>query len=186
MFGKYVLLTIDDGSGSTVVVKIKRLAANISAAIDCPSNTSVSNVNVRAGLGFFNVQIDDTAVDIGTVIKVKCTIEEFRGVKQLDLQRVSVIKTTAEEIKAWDGLSQFKKSVLSSPWALTNEELEILQQEIVTENNDIRMAEIDHEEHLKRHKERKKEKAETWRKREVKREIRRRNEEVLMNAGALI
>lgn len=186
MFGKYVLLTIDDGSGSTIVVKIKRLATNISAAIDCPSNTSVANVNVSSGLSFFNVQIDDTTLDIGTIVKVKCTIEEFRGAKQLDLQQASVVKTTAEEIKAWDGLSQFKKNVLSSPWALTNEELEILQREIVTERNDIRMAEVDHEKLLKRHNERKKEKEETWRKREVKRETKRRNEEVLMNEGALI
>jgi len=142
IFDRYVLLTIDDGSGSTIVVKIKRLATNISAAIDCPSNTSVSNVNVRAGLGFFNVQIDDTTLDIGTVVKVKCTIEEFRGVKQLDLQRTSVVKTTAEEIKAWSGLSHFNKTVLSSPWVLTNEELEILQQEIVTEKDDLRKAEV--------------------------------------------
>lgn len=96
------------------------------------------------------------------------------------------MKTTAEEVKAWSGLAQFKKAVLLSPWVLTNEELEMLQQEVATEKDDLRKAEVAHEEHLKRHKERKKEKEETLRKREVKRETRRRNEEVLLNAGALI
>ncbi len=68
---RFTFLTLDDGSGAAIEVKIQRLDPAVSASVDCPSNTAVENVNVAAGLGVFDVVVDGRSLDIGTVVKAQ-------------------------------------------------------------------------------------------------------------------
>jgi hypothetical protein len=183
---KYTVLTLDDGSGATVEVKIIRLTSGNYNPVDSPSNTQVSNVNVLSGLGVFEVTIDGQPVDIGTVLNAKCTISEFRHQKQLELKRVRIVRTTNEEAKAWAEAAAFKREVLSIPWHISSTEHRQIKKE-------IKMRKKQEEEEQRREAEkeakirRRKEAYDAYMaQREEKLERRRRKEEVMMNAGALI
>ncbi|KAF2468644.1 uncharacterized protein BDR25DRAFT_290439 [Lindgomyces ingoldianus] len=183
---KYTVLTIDDGSGATVEVKIVRLTPDIYNSVESPSNTTIGNVNVIVRTGCFEVTVDHQQVDIGSVIKAKCTISEFRGMKQLEIKRVWIVPTTNEEVQAWAETAAFKREVLSKPWHLTSAEHKKIKKEIKRErrkNQEYERLKVEHE---ARRGEQKKAWEEYMEKREARLEARRRKEEVMMNAGALI
>ncbi|KAL9094446.1 MAG: hypothetical protein Q9165_003296 [Trypethelium subeluteriae] len=128
---KYTILTLDDGSGATLGVKIiRRQLEDADNPVDCPDNTAVANLNVVSSVGVFELALAGDLLDIGTVVKVKGTLEEFRGVKQLELKRISIVKTTDEEVKAWNELAQFRKNILSEPWQLSNREIKQLEEDV--------------------------------------------------------
>lgn len=68
-------------------------------------------------------------IDVGTRLKCKGTIEVFRGTKQLDLKRVSVVRDLAAEVECWNELADFREKVLSEPWVLSEKELRRLERE---------------------------------------------------------
>ncbi|KAF2237236.1 hypothetical protein EV356DRAFT_442330 [Viridothelium virens] len=131
---KYTILTLDDGSGATLGIKIiRRQLDDPNNPVDCPDNTEVANLNVISSLGVSELALAGNLLDIGTVVKVKGTLEEFRGVKQLELKRISIVKTTDEEVKAWNELAQFRKNILSEPWKLSNREIKQLEDGIAAQ-----------------------------------------------------
>lgn len=183
---KYALLTLDDGSGATIVVKIPRLEGEVANSVDCPSNTTVDNVNIRISLGTFDVFVDDVVLDIGTVVKAKGTIDEWKGMKQIRLERIQIVRSTAEEIQEWEGVAKWKREILNKPWVLDKHTLEEMEQT----NQDEREKELEKQ---KRKEEMKRAYLVKQRNRDAKSkareenwERRRRKEEVMMNAGALI
>lgn len=167
-------------------MKITRLDPDISSAVDCPSNTTVGNLNVVAQVGIFEVVVDGQNLDIGTVIKAKCTITEFRGNKQLDLKRISIMRTTDEEAQAWADTAAFRQNVLAKPWVLSPKELKRIEKGLKVQ----RKKEKEHQRLKAEHEARK------WARRRVrdrkiaewgqKAEKKRRKEEFIMNHGALI
>jgi hypothetical protein len=183
---KYALLTVDDGSGATIVVKITRLEGEIANSVDCPSNTTIDNVNIQGSLGRFDVLVDDVVLDTGTVVKAKGTIDEWRGTKQIKLERIQIVRSTAEEIQEWEDVARWKREILDKPWVLGREKLEEMEQK----HRDDREKELEKQqrkEEMKRAYLVKQRDRDAKRKaHEEKRERRRRKEEVMMNAGALI
>jgi septal ring factor EnvC (AmiA/AmiB activator) len=132
-------------------------------------------------------------LDIGRVVKVKGTISEFRGQKQVELKRIWVIKTTNEEARSWEEAARFKMEVLDKPWHITKEEHSKIKAEDKAErrkNREWEKAMAAHEEKKRAHEEEKRRRAREYEKymaeREKRLEVRRRREEVMMNAGALI
>ncbi|KAF2787101.1 hypothetical protein K505DRAFT_317273 [Melanomma pulvis-pyrius CBS 109.77] len=182
---KYTVLTIDDASGETIEVKIVRRTPNMYNPVQSPSNTTIDNVNVISKLGVFEVMVDHKPLDIGTVIKAKCTISEFRGLKQLDMKRVWAVSDTNEEAQAWAETATFKQEVLVVPWHLSSTQHKRIMKDIKTEKKKNQEYEKLKLEHAIKRKEQKKAREEYLANREVKHESRRRKEEVMLNAGAL-
>lgn len=187
---RYTVLTLDDGSGATIEVKIIRRTANEYAALESQSqpvsNTTISNLHIISQLGRFEILVDGEEIDIGTAVKAKCTISEFRGEKQLEMKRVWVVKSTDEEARNWRETAVYKKEVLSTPWHITREEHRRIKKEIKLERKRNTEYERLKAEHEVKERARQKEKEEYLKKREAKLEARRRKETVMMNAGALI
>ncbi|KAF2110554.1 hypothetical protein BDV96DRAFT_615132 [Lophiotrema nucula] len=183
---KYTVLTVDDGSGATIEVKIVRLTPDVYNPVESPSNTVIENLDVISRFGVFEVTVDHQRLDIGTVIKAKCTLSEFRCVKQLELKRIWVVKTTDEEAKAWTETAAFKSEVLSKPWRLTSTEHKKITDDIKMGRKKAQEYERMKLEHEARRKEHRKAREEYLGKREVRLESRRRKEEIMMNAGALV
>lgn len=127
--GKYLLLNLDDGSGSTIECKAQvrqpgrrdDVAEAKRVKEEWPSTTLVDNLDCNIDLGELKVRIDRQPVDIGTVVKAKGTIDTFRQQRQLKLERIRVVKDTNEEAKAWRETAAQKANVLSKPWVLTDE-----------------------------------------------------------------
>ena len=146
----------------------------------------MGNLNVIAQVGIFEVVVDGQTLDIGTVIKAKCTITEFRRNKQLDLKRISIVRTTDEEAQAWADTAAFRQNVLAKPWVLSPKELKRIEKVLKVQ----RKKEKEHQRLKAEHEARK------WARRRArdrkiaewgqKAEKKRRKEEVIMNHGALI
>jgi hypothetical protein len=124
-------------------------------------------------------------LDIGTVIKVKAVIGEFRYVKQLELKRIYVLRTTAEEVKEWAEVARWKRDVLSKPWVLTPERLRELDGEDARERRKQRDVERKNVEYKKVKEEKLAKKRERVERHEAKAEKRRKQKEEELNKGAL-
>lgn len=64
---------------------------------------------------------DLKGIHLYSVIKAKGNVGEFRGTKQLVLRRVSVLRDTNDEVDAWGEAADFKETVLSKPWTLSQD-----------------------------------------------------------------
>ncbi|KAI9658886.1 MAG: hypothetical protein M1821_001846 [Bathelium mastoideum] len=128
---KYTILTIDDGSGATLCAKVVRRPLpddEPDHPVDRPDNTEVRDLNIVARPGVFELVLGAADVlDVGAVVKVKGTLEEFRGVKQLVLKRIVRVRTTDEEARAWAELAAFRTTVLATPWRLSEQEIQRLR-----------------------------------------------------------
>lgn len=183
---KYSALTLDDGSGATVELKIVRTTSEEEGSKLPSSSTTVRNVNVISRFGVFEITVDHRNLDIGTVLKAKGTISEFRGVKQLELKRVQIVSSTDEEACAWGETAAFKAEVLSQHWRVTTAQHDKIKNKIKAEKKKAK----EYEKRLRDY-ETKKAKHDGMRathqaQKEAKREARRRKEEAMMNSGALI
>jgi hypothetical protein len=183
---KYTTLTIDDGSGENIEVKIVRLTPDIYNPVESPSNTTIPNVDVVSTFGVFEVTVDHQPLDIGSVIKAKGTISEWRGKKQLELKRAWVLSTTNEEARAWAEMATFKENVLSKPWRLTSAEHKKIVQDIESERRKVKRYETELAAYEAKKKEHRRAREEYVAKRDARLEAKRRKDEVMMNAGALI
>jgi hypothetical protein len=183
---KYSALTLDDGSGATIELKVVRRITDQHSSDSYPSNTLINNVNVISQLGVFEVTVDNVNVDIGTVLKAKGTISEFRGVKQLELRRVQIVSSTDEEAQAWAESAAFKATVLSNKWRITSAEHGVIKAKIKAEKKKAKEYDKRLREYEVKRDEYEAARAAHEAKREAKLEARRRKEELMMNAGALI
>ncbi|KAI9761766.1 MAG: hypothetical protein M4579_000860 [Chaenotheca gracillima] len=73
---------------------------------------------------------DMTGIDLGSVVKIKGGIGEYRGVKQINLKRIHVVPSTAHEVKAWAELATFRADVLSRPWVVSERKQRKLAQRL--------------------------------------------------------
>jgi hypothetical protein len=130
-------------------------------------------------IGVFDVVVDGCKkLEVGTVVKVKAVVGEFRGVKQLELKRIYVLRTTGEEVREWNEVARWKRDILSKPWVLTPERL----RELDVEEANERRKQRDAEKQRREYKKVKEEKVERY---EVKLEKRRRMKEQELKGGAL-
>ncbi|KAJ5539501.1 hypothetical protein N7513_007833 [Penicillium frequentans] len=83
--------------------------------------------------------LDITSLVPGTVIKAKGTLGSFRSTMQLHLERFSILRDTNAEMQFVFERLQFLVEVLSVPWVLSDEDIEVLRKE--GEEGDIRAAE---------------------------------------------
>jgi Telomere regulation protein Stn1 len=177
VYAKHGIFYIEDGSGRNIAVKLRRLSPE-DVTPQAPSNTTVSNVNISASLGRSDIEVAGTILDIGTVVKLKCTIDVFRDSKQLILQRALVLKSTTEEAREWEILANWT-SILSKPWVIGPNELAVFEKQFAEENLLEGMKKQKRIEHAKAREKRNHD-------RSVHKESKRRKLEAEMDTGALI
>ncbi|KIW02007.1 uncharacterized protein PV09_06513 [Verruconis gallopava] len=185
---RYTLLELDDGSGSLIVVKITRLdsASAASPSSSFSSNTNVANVDVVVAPGRYDVLVNRVPLSIGAAVKVKCTISEFRNVRQLELKRIWTLRSTAEEAAEWEECARFKREVLCRPWVVSKEKLRALLSAETEKRMRLEDRERREDRRQKRATARKMESAEKRREHEQRKEERRKREEDRMNKGAIV
>jgi hypothetical protein len=77
---------------------------------------------------------DRTIIDVsklvpGTTVKIKGTVNRFRGTMQVNLERFALVHDTNSEMRFIDERLRFLVEVLSLPWFLLDEEVEDLRRE---------------------------------------------------------
>ncbi|KAM0716771.1 hypothetical protein Q7P37_008216 [Cladosporium fusiforme] len=126
---RFALLSLDDGSGSAIEVKITRRQDFFQEGEVFPSNTMVDNLDVTATWGLASLLVDKKPIHVGSILKVKGTITSFRQ-RQIDLKRVFVVKDTNEEAAFWAGVAEHRRKVLSRPWVLTDADMKAIDQSL--------------------------------------------------------
>ncbi|MCJ1372468.1 hypothetical protein MMC20_003693 [Loxospora ochrophaea] len=137
------VMILDDGSGETIeIVCAKQQNASTPAVADhtaateqgssstrCPStSTPTLTAPSRIGRTATGYEVDMSRIDLGSVVKVKGGIGEFRGAKQITLERINLIPTTASEALAWAELHAFHTAILSKPWTLSTTDIQRLKE----------------------------------------------------------
>ncbi|KAL9603144.1 MAG: hypothetical protein Q9219_001347 [cf. Caloplaca sp. 3 TL-2023] len=140
------MMTLDDSSGFTIEIfcrKEKSSVPIVETKIDCHGvitiNKPVKPVDdeytYTTNEGY---KVSLEGIDLGSVVKVKGGISEFRGEKQVTLERIcksagsrktlcwflilnleAMIRTTNEEASAWAETASFYQDVLSKPWIIS-------------------------------------------------------------------
>ncbi|KAF2812244.1 uncharacterized protein BDZ99DRAFT_474447 [Mytilinidion resinicola] len=152
--------------------------------------TTIGNVEVISTLGTFDVLVDGTTIDVGSVVKAKCTIGRFRNEMQVEIKRIWVIKDTNEEVQAWTDTSKYRQTVLSKPWRLSSRARRKVDEQVKQEQK--RQAEYTRKkaEYDRKKKREAEEKERKWatevRRWEEREELKRREKEKVFNEGALI
>ncbi|KAF2493567.1 hypothetical protein BU16DRAFT_541239 [Lophium mytilinum] len=152
--------------------------------------TTIANVEIISSLGTFDVVVDGITLDVGSVVKVKCTIGRFRNERQLEIKRIWVIKDTNEEVQAWADTSKYRQTVLSKPWRLSSRARRKFDEQVKQDQK--RQTEYTQKkaEYDRRKKRQQEEKEREWatkvRRWEEREELKRREKEKLFNEGALI
>lgn len=121
---KYCLVSVDDGSGAIMTVKIVRRQRSEHDTAEYPSNTVIDNLDVPVSMGIPSLVVDRERVELGTPVRVRGTLSTFRGVRQIELKRIKVLRATGEEVKAWAETATWTREVLRTPWVLSREALE--------------------------------------------------------------
>ena len=176
---KYIILTLDDSSGACIEIKTEMRAVQEDDHAEYPSNTIVDNVDAVVTWGVPTLYVNKEPADIGTVVKIKGTIDTFRKNRQLRLERAWIVKDTNEEAKAWAETAQWHRDVLSKPWVLTATKRAEIDEKI---NRDA----VKDREKMQKKRAMDSQHAERKRHRGERAEERRRREEEKYNAGALL
>ncbi|KAK5174205.1 uncharacterized protein LTR77_001285 [Saxophila tyrrhenica] len=178
--GKYILITLDDSSGACIEIKTEARVVRDGDGAEWPSNTVLDNLDLVTGIGRPpSLLVDRKAVDIGTVVKVKGTIDTFRGTRQIQLERIWIVKDTNDEAKAWAETAEWKRDILGRPWVLSKAQRQAMDAQ----------AEREAREERQKAQKRRVRSAESERKREEKErrgEEKRRAREVKLDKGALV
>lgn len=67
-------------------------------------------------------QVPWADMDVGTVVKIKGKPGTFRGVKQVEVIKVEVLRSTDQEVRCWNEVLAFRQEVLRVPWVVSPKE----------------------------------------------------------------
>ncbi|KAF3761365.1 hypothetical protein M406DRAFT_294922 [Cryphonectria parasitica EP155] len=62
-------------------------------------------------------------VDVGTIVDIKGGLALYRGYKQVKALKVTILRSTEQEVAFWEKIKQFRENVLETPWKLTEKEV---------------------------------------------------------------
>lgn len=118
------IYTVDDSSGACIecLVDIPRADAALTAAVAVAKLDSKSTT--KAGLATpAPKRVVPEEVDVGTIIDVKGGLSLFRGNKQIKILKVTILRSTEQEVAFWEKTQKFRRDVLEKPWQLTDKEV---------------------------------------------------------------
>ncbi|GJP91020.1 hypothetical protein CBS115989_2387 [Aspergillus niger] len=125
-FPTVTILTLDDSSGVTLDVVVQKATPNSTPSSTLPTSfTPTQHISPTTSLA-----LDISPYAPGTFAHLKGTISTFRGVNQLQLERVFPVRDTNAEMRFLDQRSRFLVEVLDVPWRLGREEVERLRREL--------------------------------------------------------
>ena len=126
-FERFWLFTIDDSSGCTIDVTCRK-PDKLPAKGSLQPGPTKSRGNLVDDEGDARVGMMGR-IDLGSLVKVKGTVGSFREVRQVQLERLSLVADTGAEMRFWEQRTQLLEQVLSKPWTLSPLEQRRLQKE---------------------------------------------------------
>lgn len=62
-------------------------------------------------------------LDVGHVVDVKGALSTYRDEKQINIEKMTRVKSTAQEVSLWERRSRFRHEVLDKPWRLSDKDI---------------------------------------------------------------
>ncbi|KAJ6787911.1 hypothetical protein PWT90_01894 [Aphanocladium album] len=123
-FAGLCAFTIDDSSGACIEA-VTSLTAPAKPPDDGKSETTTSAAPAPApALGPLAQPVTPYGhVDVGSVVDVKGALTTFREARQLKVEKMLVLRSTAEEMKLWTKRTVFRRDVLERPWIVPDKML---------------------------------------------------------------
>ncbi|KAJ5262090.1 hypothetical protein N7505_008957 [Penicillium chrysogenum] len=138
------ILTLDDSSGATIDIAVLKKETPKPSTTSQPTPTASSEnpewssftLTAPTATSLTRTthitskdhdEIDISALQPGTLVRVKGTLSTFRSRMQLHLERFWLVRDTNAEMQFLDARLRFLIEVLSVPWVLTDEEIETLR-----------------------------------------------------------
>lgn len=81
-------MVLDDSSGENIEVTCGRVTEESTDAKPEAQKLTKSKTNAATGKTTLNNTVDMTGIDVGSVVKIKGCIGSFRGMKQIQLERL--------------------------------------------------------------------------------------------------
>ncbi|QUC16452.1 uncharacterized protein UV8b_00693 [Ustilaginoidea virens] len=115
------VLTIDDSSGRCIeaLVETQALTTKFSASDD--GNRSARAKSIVESTDTFHVgpaTDQNKDVDVGDVVDVKGSLSLYREEKQIKVEKMVILNSTAQEIALWQKRTKFRCDTLQKPWVL--------------------------------------------------------------------
>ncbi|KAG8406925.1 hypothetical protein J3459_018526 [Metarhizium acridum] len=118
--------TVDDSSGKCIEAMINTqppAPVNNVAALQCQPGTAACDAAKPSALNILDPPGPYGNVDVGDVVDVKGALSTFRDEKQIKIEKLVIVKSTAQEVKMWERRSKFRHEVLDNPWILSDKEI---------------------------------------------------------------
>ncbi|KAF4555936.1 Hypothetical protein D9617_2g059010 [Elsinoe fawcettii] len=182
------MITLDDSSGACIDLVVKRDKSS-----DDPGHTKTEKLTISYTTGPMGpilnpikLSLDGQHLQPGLLVKAKGTFSSFRGIRQIDLKRLAIVKNTTEEIAAWQAEGKSRKDIFSKPWILTEADRKRIDATIRQGDAQAKLEEA--RQALKKRQRSKKLEVQQRRKakREEEEEQQRQIVEAKMNEGALV
>ncbi|RCI16179.1 hypothetical protein L249_2753 [Ophiocordyceps polyrhachis-furcata BCC 54312] len=104
-----------DGFQVGVVVAVDDFASRRVYTVDDSSGACIEALPSEHGR--------DDGIDVGSVVDVKGCLSLFRDEKQIKIERIKRLRTTADELVLWEKRAKFRRDVLDRPWVLERAEI---------------------------------------------------------------
>ncbi|KAI5464619.1 glycosyl hydrolase [Mariannaea sp. PMI_226] len=117
--------TIDDSGGAC----IECIVSLPSPVKDAEANARGKNIVVteepteEPGASNTSILASLVGIRVGSVIDVKGGLSIFRDEKQVNIEKVTTLRCTAQEVVLWKKRSRFRQEVLDQPWILRNRDI---------------------------------------------------------------
>ncbi|TQV98170.1 endo-1,3-beta-glucanase Engl1 [Cordyceps javanica] len=105
--------TIDDSSGACIEAIVSSPKPDESS-----SDKNVASAALAGPLAQSTALFAD--IDVGSVMDVKGALTTFRDTRQLKVEKMAMVRGTAEELKLWAKRNAFRGDVLDKYWALSD------------------------------------------------------------------
>lgn len=128
------IYTVDDSSGASIecVVTIPKPKTSAGTAAAAATALPVrqqeeairKGANATATMNGSSASAEtagpdiDGDVDVGDILDVRGSIKLFRQFKQIRVQKIIHLRSTEQEVRFWNKLTQFRKDILDKPWTL--------------------------------------------------------------------
>lgn len=118
------IYTVDDSSGVCIecLIDVPRTDAALTAtvAVTKLDSKTTGRPDLTAPA---TKRVVPEEVDVGTIIDVKGGLSLFRGNKQIKILKVTILRSTEQEVAFWEKTRKFRRNVLENPWQLTDKEV---------------------------------------------------------------
>ncbi|RDW88813.1 hypothetical protein BP6252_00845 [Coleophoma cylindrospora] len=92
------------------------------------------------------MQIADD-IDVGSVVKVKGLVTDFRGMKQIEMRSIVPMKGTQEEVRCWNQIVDFRKDILDKPWIVEPAMEEKMKRRSLRPRHRVRRTRLEGDQH---------------------------------------